>query len=195
MTTLPSEFTDLLYYAHPTCPGFKKLLHKDGVTLYSKHVPNHSIHMSKGYIENIACTPTRLMQCLSPEVRGQWDELFVRGETRTQLNATTTLRYMAFRSPSIALKSRDFHVRTTEVVSSDGVAYVRTVSEPSGSDSSTATSPSSSEYVRGEVVLAGFVAVPTKVGCSVTYVALIDPKGWIPPQLVNSLQHKQFDSM
>jgi len=192
--SVPVDYADLLHFAEPQSPGFSIILQRDGVTLASKAVEGYPIHMTKGYME-MPCTPLQFMLCLSPDVRGAWDELFIEGttlQTKCGPRGTADHRYMAFRSPSPLLSPRDFEVFTSELTAANGTALVRTVSVPAAQQRVGA----SQSYVRGEVTLAGFVAVPKGVkGCRVTYVALVDPKGWVPPVLLNMLQSRQLESM
>eukprot|EP00760_Papus_ankaliazontas_P028624 PhM_4_TR3812/c0_g1_i1/m.91997 len=185
------EVKRLLSLADPDARGFKLHAEKDGTLLYTCPVDGYQINMTKGIVV-MPCSALEFKEYLSHEKRCEWDDMFEQGTTLEQLNDEVSTRYLAFKSPSRLLNNRDFEVIVNEHTSIDGVVIVcaRSVQIEK------VRTPPRSGYTRGSITLGGYVAVPTSdCSCIVTYIALVDPKGWVPPPVVNLLQHRQLDSM
>ena len=138
---------------------------------------------------------------------------------------TVLFKYMAFTSPLPVLRNRDFELAVAEEIHADGTAVLKAVSTPVGflvppppperalratrmmktmlssvKGGGGAVREDPSMYVRGHIQLSGFVARPAppeggKPCCEVTYIALVNPMGNIPPMFVNAIIGKQTTAL
>eukprot|EP00755_Sulcionema_specki_P029756 Sspe_Gene.92838::Locus_65602_Transcript_1_1_Confidence_1.000_Length_1037::g.92838::m.92838 len=187
------DFSELLDLANPsnrTKFGKGRNL-EGGLRIHTKEAPGSSIQLLLGVLQMDA-TVEEFQACLKFECRKEWDELFLEGRDikvyhpKDFHGVEVFHRYMAFRSPTILVSHRDFEVLVSERVLDDGRFVCKAVSITPG------VVPTPRGFVRGEVLTSGFIAVPIKGGgIEVTYIAQMDPKGWIPPQVVNLIAARQ----
>ena len=199
-----SDFSDIIALAKDDT-GFKQAAvdKQRNISMFTKPVAESPIHMMKARAV-MPCGPKDLLGYLELDRRQMWDDHFIRGHV---LNESTTgapaedasslvmggpanvwFKYMAFKSPMpVVVQKRDFELVVGEQLLKDGTAVLKALSPPMGR-----CHPQENGFVRGVIEISGFVAEPIgKHSCRVTYVALVDPKGMVPPVAVNILVGKQ----
>jgi hypothetical protein len=102
------------------------------------------------------------------------------------------LKHMAWKSPvPLLVQRRDFEFIAAEHTLPDGTAVLKAMSPQIGRVRSPVHG-----FVRGVIEVSGFVAEPVgKNQCRVTYVALVDPMGLVPPPVVNAVVGKQTSTL
>eukprot|EP01062_Namystynia_karyoxenos_P062258 TRINITY_DN55173_c0_g1_i1.p1 TRINITY_DN55173_c0_g1~~TRINITY_DN55173_c0_g1_i1.p1 ORF type:complete len:259 (+),score=71.52 TRINITY_DN55173_c0_g1_i1:74-778(+) len=189
-----ADFSDIQHLASPAARGAfgpGRLL-PGGVTVHARRTADSPVHMLLGLLE-IGATVGQFQACLGFDRRGEWDDMFLEGRDLKAYPADSSQeavhvfhRYMAFRSPSRLVRNRDFEVVVAEKLCADGSFLAKAESvTPS-------QTPPRKGFVRGEIRLSGFVVRPLAARrLQVTYIAQMDPKGWVPPQIVNLIATRQ----
>lgn len=205
-----TDFSDILALADPAAPGFRSVFRDAarGIEMFTKPVTESPIHLMRAVCE-MPCEAGAFLRYLEHDLRPSWDDHFLHGRVVRRLGPLTVLKYLAFRSPMPFVQARDFELVVSQKELPDGRALVKALSPPMGT--ALGLDP---RFVRGNILLSGFVAAPLPsagsasapslvVGqssdepsrCRVTYVALINPMGLVPAMLVNVVIGKQTTTM
>jgi len=219
-----TDVGDIISLADPTAPGFRlaKIDEVHGITMHVREVPSSPIHLMRASV-SMPCTPREFLRYLDLDLRLLWDEYFLEGSLRRSLDVNdiaktvssiSTLqrassyvsiqfKHVGFRSPVPLLSNRDFEFVIVESV--DEATATATLKAVSASVTGTVYPANDERYIRGRIDLSGFVAKPctyvdtvsgaTRPGCQVTYIALVNPMGLIPPFVVNVVIGKQASGL
>ena len=165
--------------------GWKLDKEKSGVVIHHRYSEDSPIVMMRGKT-TIAASAEDVLKCTEDyETRKKWDELFNGGEVLKTIDDSHQVITLKFKSPSMVVSNRDF-VMARAVKKEGNVILSNHVSVPY---------PDHGEqkgYVRGEIDVSGYVIEPLDNGkCSCTYVVQLDPKGWVPTVVVNTVASKQ----
>lgn len=167
--------------------GFKLRYEKEGCYVWDKKIPGESIHMVKmfGTLENV--TPAMLYDVLhDPNYRGIWDEAKLEGFRICLLNERNEIGYYAAKIPG-PVSNRSFLNQRSWLAAGNGEYVIFNSSVPH------ANLPVEKEkdYVRAISKVSGYLVRPWGAGgCSITYITLSDPGGWIPTTAINYLTTK-----
>ncbi|KAJ9458316.1 Protein ENHANCED DISEASE RESISTANCE 2-like [Diplonema papillatum] len=198
------NFTELRELAHPRTRSklSKPKVFEGGVRTYTKVTEGSALHVLLGEFE-VPVKVEDFKSALSYTERVNWDDLFTGGSTMEAFKLPdhpeldVFHRHMRFRSPApILVSPRDFELLISEKFEPDGSFICKAVSVASG-PKSPKPEPGT---VRGEILTTGFVAKPYTrrdggPGTKVVYVAQVDPKGWVPAQVVNLIVGRQATSI
>ena len=158
---------------------------KSGVIIAHRYQEDSPIVMLRGKTTINATIDTVLKTTEDYETRKTWDELFNSGEVLQQIDENHQIITFRFKSPSMVVTNRDFVMSRGIKKNDDGTVLSNHVSVVFPNH------PEQKGYVRGEVDVSGYYFEPQGDKCVVTYVVQIDPKGWIPSVVVNSVASKQ----
>lgn len=176
---------DKLLELATTDEGWKFVKDKDGVTIHSRYNDDSPIVMFRGKT-SFNVSAQEVLKCTEDLVaRPSWDALFIEGIVHKQFDETHQILQFKFKSPAMMVSNRDFVMARAVRTFPDGSILSNHVS---------VVYPGVDEvrgFVRGDVFASGYHIVPTADGCTCVYVVQIDPKGWIPSAVVNSVAVKQ----
>jgi len=137
----------------------------------------------------LVCVPIHyiLAYVYSLEYRGEWDDLFLKGETVEEYNLVTKVTLTEFK-PVWPASGRDFCNFVVVRELAEGVFCV--AYEAVEHDKC----PEQRGLVRGEIIIGGFVVKELSSdppSCLVTYITRVDLKGNLPARLVNRVTSSQ----
>ena len=166
--------------------GWEHPKEKKGVKIHMRSVEGTAIVMLRGVttIPNTAEEVLAATEDLSK--RKEWDELFIEGSVVEQIDADHQVLQFKFKAPSRMVYPRDFVMSRGIRRKEDGTIISNHIA---------CEHPKAGEvkgYVRGQLRASGYHIKPNDGGgCTVTYVVQVDPKGWIPTMVVNTVAVKQ----
>eukprot|EP01119_Soliformovum_irregulare_P022692 TRINITY_DN7819_c0_g1_i6.p1 TRINITY_DN7819_c0_g1~~TRINITY_DN7819_c0_g1_i6.p1 ORF type:complete len:696 (-),score=120.46 TRINITY_DN7819_c0_g1_i6:1265-3352(-) len=162
--------------------GWTILKVQDGVTVSKKDL-GYSINCCKGH--GFVAAPISALLALFKDLprRTEWDALFKEGTIVHQFNEDCVINRQAFKAvfPTTA---RDFCTYTMSVDLGDRVAIVSTSVE-------CPECPEVKGYVRGEILVGGFLLTPQPQGTHLIFLTQVDLKGNLPTSVVNVATQKQ----
>eukprot|EP01115_Flamella_aegyptia_P014368 TRINITY_DN812_c0_g1_i1.p1 TRINITY_DN812_c0_g1~~TRINITY_DN812_c0_g1_i1.p1 ORF type:complete len:214 (+),score=65.86 TRINITY_DN812_c0_g1_i1:37-642(+) len=166
--------------------GWEFVKEKDGVNIHLRQVEGSPIVMMRGQIDIDCAAPDCLVITEDLESRKDWDELFIEGKVIEEIDDTHQVLHFKFKAPSRLITNRDFLMARAVKTLDDGTILANHVSCEHDD------CPEQKGFVRGEIKASGYHFKPTgDNSCKATYVVQIDPKGWIPTWLVNTVATKQ----
>ncbi|KAG6543306.1 hypothetical protein Mapa_015220 [Marchantia paleacea] len=125
------------------------------------------------------------------ETAKQWDPYFVEGQYLRSVQENLDLLRLVFSGGAGPLfRNREFIVYERRETMDDGTQVIAVASLPR--ELAAGIYPEESKLVRGLLMQSGWVIeqVEQSDACIVTYVAQVDPAGWLPKWLVNILSVK-----
>ncbi|CAH3185389.1 unnamed protein product [Porites evermanni] len=142
---------------------------------------------------SVICAPIHyiLAYVESLDFRGEWDDLFVKGETVEQYDPITKVARTQFK-PVWPASGRDFCNFVVLRELAEGVfcqAYEAVEHE---------NCPEVKDFVRAEIIIGGFVVKELSSdppSCLVTYITRVDLKGKLPVRLVNKVTSSQPEAV
>jgi len=162
----------------------------DGIRVHSKDIPNEPIRCFRGKGIIHATAEVIRLHLVQLDLRPYWDEMFIGGSFLMEITESVRLVYYKFSAPW-PVTSRDFVVCAGEKLLEDGT-YLSVVHSVEREEF-----PDIEGFVRGYLSYSGFVVKPIendadgRPRCEVTYLAQVDPKGWIPTLVVNLVNKDQ----
>jgi len=171
--------------------GWNELEEREGFRLLDKIIEGSSSHLAKakGLMPG---TPEKCLAILTDitlENRQKWDENLLFYNIPKQITDSIALTHLAFSAP-YPVTSRDFCSLRVIKKEEDGSYYVWGCSVVSDDV------PESSEYVRGNAILSGWIFRPAEDGqCLAVHINQLDPKGWIPAFVVNMSKGKAVERL
>eukprot|EP01101_Sappina_pedata_P009923 TRINITY_DN612_c0_g1_i1.p1 TRINITY_DN612_c0_g1~~TRINITY_DN612_c0_g1_i1.p1 ORF type:complete len:234 (+),score=114.72 TRINITY_DN612_c0_g1_i1:74-775(+) len=163
---------------------------EQGISLFDKIIPDSPAHLTRAVGEFNA--PVDVIAKLVAETnviaRNVWDTEIVVYNVIKSFNENYSLILQGFRAP-FPVSSRDFSAVRCKKVIGDRIIIC-------GTSVITDEIPEVEGYVRGDVLVSGFLIEPVvgKPGVSrVIGVTQLDPKGWIPTAAVNSTKRRHLE--
>lgn len=160
---------------------------KEGCFVWDRKIKGEDIHMVKmfGTLENV--TPSLLYDVLhDPHYRSVWDEAKKEGYRIALLNASNDIGYYGARI-SGPVSDRSFLNQRTWIDVGGGEYVICNSSVPHNN----LPADKEKDYVRAISKISGYLVRPWgDTGCSLTYITLSDPGGWIPSTVINYLTTK-----
>lgn len=167
--------------------GWTLKLEQSGVNVYTKAVEGSKLLYFKSQTtipcENMAILMDKLFDTT---VRPKWDEMCLDGKILEKASPFYRVFYAAIKAPSAIIANRDlvgigrFRFEGENVV----VATLQSIEH--------ASMPEKADFVRINFVEGGYVLRDRGNGTfEVTYTACVDPKGWLPTFVANSVCAKQ----
>lgn len=176
-----------------------------GIVMSTMPVDSCPVNMMKARAF-MPCSSDAFLKYLEFDVRRRWDDHFSHGHVVQTIDDQTQLKYMSFHSPIPFLAARDFELVVHETYdAATKTSILKAISTPEGQ--LVPLPGASKKVVRGAILLSGFVVRPVERGmeppllqgaaacCEVTYIALVHPRGWIPPAFVNMVIGKQTSAL
>jgi hypothetical protein len=201
------DYSDVLDYARAEHPGFTEASRdaNAGIVMSTMGVKECPVHMMRARAV-MPCAVRDFMDYLEFEHRGKWDEYFSHGHSAKVLPGGVQLKYMCMNSPVPLLRDRDFELIVSDSYDPEtGTAVLKAISTPPGSVHPV---DPTGKVVRGSLLLSGFIVKPcpptalppvlrgvTGPCCEVTYIALVHPRGRLPPAFVNLVIGKQTSAL
>eukprot|EP01006_Ploeotia_vitrea_P052958 TRINITY_DN67743_c8_g2_i1.p1 TRINITY_DN67743_c8_g2~~TRINITY_DN67743_c8_g2_i1.p1 ORF type:complete len:319 (+),score=44.78 TRINITY_DN67743_c8_g2_i1:107-1063(+) len=164
-----------------------------GVKLWLRKVEGSPFTMVKG-LSLLNVNAQIVAGCINLAHRKNWDDLFLFGRDVVTLHSAPfkehKITYMAYKAPVPVVANRDVVMLVSHVtLPEDGTIVIKaaSVTHP-------AVPPNMSKgFVRAEIGTSGFVIKPINDSqCELIYTAQINPKGWIPPAVINLLIKRQM---
>ena len=201
------DHSDVLALAAPDHPGFTEASAdaNAGIHMSTMAVKSCPVHMMKARAV-MPCASRDFLEYLELDARARWDDHYIRGHVHEQIDAQTQLKYMSFKAPLPILRNRDFEIAVCERWDdATQTAVLKAVSPPEGM---ICPADPAGTTVRGSILLSGFIVKPVqdltslpkaiagaKEACEVTYIALVHPRGRLPPAFVNLVIGKQTSTL
>lgn len=151
--------------------------------VWTKTTPNSNFKMVKIHAAFPNVTPNTLFDVLhDPGYRKEWDEHMLVSTEIGYLNPNNDVGYYALSCPA-PVKNRDFVLQRSWLDMGDEKLILNhSVSHKNY--------PPKKGFVRANSILTGFVVRPKGVGCFLGYISQTDPRGKLPPWLVNKITQK-----
>lgn len=155
---------------------------KDGVQVWDKP-SDTGLNIAKLHAKIPTCSARVLYDVLhDPDYRKTWDENMIDGHLIEQLDKHNDVGYYSAKLP-MGVTNRDFvNERSWRVKEGEMIIINHSVPHKD--------KPEEKGFVRGNSILAGYIVRPDGEGCTLSYIAQSDPKGWIPGWLVNKVTTK-----
>lgn len=181
---------DLLSASRPELADDWKLYKiKRGVEISRRYQGPVMVVRGRSYIN---VPPAELQSLASAiETAKQWDPSFVEGQHLRNVKENLDLLRLVFSSGAGPLfRNREFIVYERRETMDDGTQVIAVSSLPR--ELASGLYPEEGRLVRGLLLQSGWVIerVEQSDACIVTYVAQVDPAGWLPKWLVNILSSK-----
>uniref|UniRef100_A0A7S1KWP0 START domain-containing protein n=1 Tax=Neobodo designis TaxID=312471 RepID=A0A7S1KWP0_NEODS len=201
------DHSDVLALAAPNHPGFTEASTDAdaGIRMSTMAVSTCPVNMMKASAV-MPCASRDFLEYLELEHRARWDDHYVGGSVVEKVDEQTELKYMSFKAPIPLLRNRDFEIAVCERWDdASQTAVLKAVSTPVGM---VHPPDETGRTVRGSILLSGFIVKPitdreslpvairsAKEACEVTYIALVHPRGRLPPAFVNLVIGKQTSTL
>jgi len=181
---------ELLLEEYEKDAGWDFFKDENGIRIDIKDSPDNPIRSFRGAgIVNATAEVIRL-HLVQIDLRPYWDAAFLGGNYHMEVCDNVRLVYYSFKAPW-PVTNRDFFVCAGEKITDDGkvLSAVSSIERPD--------CPEKDGYVRGILGPSGFVVKPLdnddegKPRCMVTYMAQVNPMGWIPTLVANAVGVEQ----
>ncbi|KAH3761609.1 START domain [Pelomyxa schiedti] len=173
--------------------SWSKIVANQGVTVYRHDDPSSPIPFVRGEAVFPGTSALAIIKALADAPkRPQYDDMCISGVVIRKLRDDDqgnklTLGHACFKSPSMMVSARDFvflSISTFDAASNSGIVVSQSVDLPE--------IPEKKPYVRGDLMISGYIIEPEPSGgMHINYFAQLDPKGWIPTAVVNSVAKDQ----
>jgi len=164
---------------------------QDGITIHSKDHPDDPVRCFRGKGIIPATAEVLRLHLVQVDLRKYWDDMFLGGTYKIELTPTVRVCNYKFSAPW-PVASRDFVIIAGEKITDDGL-FVTVVNSIERDDI-----PVEEGFVRGMLKSSGFVIKPLdndpvtgKPRCEITYLVQLNPMGWIPTIVVNTVNVSQ----
>jgi hypothetical protein len=163
---------------------------ENGVRVDVRDSPDNPIRSFRGAAIINATAEVIRLHLVQIDLRPYWDAAFQGGHYHMEVCENVRLVYYSFKAPW-PVTNRDFIVCAGEKITDNGIV-ISAVSSIVRDDV-----PERDGYVRGVLGPSGFVIKPLdndeegKPRCMVTYMASVNPMGWIPTMVVNAVGIEQ----
>jgi len=181
---------DILLQEYEKDEGWEFFKDELGVVVHVRDLPDNPIRAFRGAgIVNATAEVIRL-HLVQIDLRPYWDAAFEGGHYHMEICDNIRLVHYSFKAPW-PVTSRDFVVCAGEKITDDGkvLSAVSSIVRPD--------CPEKDGFVRGILGTSGFVVKPLdnetdgKPRCMVTYLAQVNPMGWIPTMVANAVGIEQ----
>lgn len=170
--------------------GWVLMSEQDGIRIEYKDDPDNPIRAFRGSGIIHATAEIIRLSLIQLDIRQYWDPAFIGGHYHMEVSENVRLVYYSFKAPW-PVTNRDFFVCAGEKITDDGIV-LSAVSSIEREDC-----PEKEGFVRGILGPSGFIVKPLeneddgRPRCMVTYLAQVNPMGWIPAMIVNTVNVEQ----
>ncbi|XP_031550951.1 START domain-containing protein 10-like [Actinia tenebrosa] len=159
------------------------LYDKHGIKVFSKFTEGTSVKMMK-VVTQFSDVPSMVLYDVlhDPEYRRHWDENMIESYELCKLDGNNDIGYYSVKCPA-PMKNRDFVTQRSWCCKPEEFLIINHTVHHKAAQLKKG-------FVRGDSILTGYYVKARTNGCSLTYVAQVDPKGILPKWVVNRVSSK-----